>query len=157
MLAVPTGTAMSDLSNTPPPGVGPYMITNVVPNVSWVGSINPRYAKEAIPGVPVAKVTIDATVQSNTTIRDRERRANMPTFFDTADSIAPVRWRRSCQRVYGDQLVVQNFIFRQDSRSTPVVRGGQIIDNSGVMQWRGSISGVGPAVIIDERVAHTAD
>jgi peptide/nickel transport system substrate-binding protein len=47
---VPAGTAMTNLSNTPPPGVGPYMITNVVPNRSWVGAINPFYAREAIRG-----------------------------------------------------------------------------------------------------------
>ncbi len=31
---VPSGTAMKNLSNTPPPGVGPYGIKNVVPNRS---------------------------------------------------------------------------------------------------------------------------
>ncbi len=29
---VPSGTPMKNLPNNPPPGVGPYMITNVVPN-----------------------------------------------------------------------------------------------------------------------------
>ena len=111
---VPTGTAMSDLSNTPPPGVGPYMITNVVPNVSWVGAINPRYAKEAIPGVPVAKVTIDAKVESNTTTETEDVLSNSADLFDTGDSIAPAllaQIKSNAPHRYGTIPVVQNFYF----------------------------------------------
>ena len=36
---VPTGTAMKDLTDTPPPGVGPYHVIDVVPDKSWVGEI----------------------------------------------------------------------------------------------------------------------
>ncbi len=86
---VPTGTPMRNLTNTPPPGVGPYMITNVVPNRSWVGAINPYYAKEAIPGIPVAKVTVDAKVESNTTTETEDVLSNTADLFDTADQIAP--------------------------------------------------------------------
>src|SRR5665213_473554 len=73
---VPSGTAMTNLTNHPPPGVGPYMIRNVVPSQSWVGAINPYYAKEAIPGIPVAKVTVDAKVESNTTTETEDVLSN---------------------------------------------------------------------------------
>ena len=86
---VPTGTAMTNLTNTPPPGVGPYLITNVIPNRSWVGAINPRYAKEAIPGIPVAKVTVVAKVESNTTTETENVLTNGADLFDTGDQVAP--------------------------------------------------------------------
>jgi peptide/nickel transport system substrate-binding protein len=86
---VPTGTAMTNLTNHPPPGVGPYMIKRVVPNQSWVGAINPRYAKEAIPGIPVAHVTVDARVESNTTTETEDVLNNTADLFDTTDAVAP--------------------------------------------------------------------
>ena len=46
---VPTGTKMSNLSNDPPPGVGPYMIKDVVPNRSWTLQRNPAWTSSTIP------------------------------------------------------------------------------------------------------------
>jgi peptide/nickel transport system substrate-binding protein len=86
---VPTGTAMTNLTNTPPPGVGPYMITNVVPNVSWVGAINPYYAKEAIPGIPAGHVTVESRVERNTTTETEDVLNNTADLFDTGDQVAP--------------------------------------------------------------------
>jgi peptide/nickel transport system substrate-binding protein len=86
---VPTGTAMANLTNHPPPGVGPYMIRNVVPNQSWVGAINHYYAKEAIPGIRVAHVTVDARVESNTTVETEDVLNNSADLFDTTDAVAP--------------------------------------------------------------------
>ena len=50
---VPSGTAMTDLSGTPPPGVGAYRITDVVPNRSWTMVKNPSFDQLDIPDVPV--------------------------------------------------------------------------------------------------------
>ena len=86
---VPTGTAMTNLTNNPPPGVGPYKITNVVPAQSWVGEINPYYAKEAIPGIPQGNVTVDAKVESNTTTETEDVLNNTADLFDTGDQIVP--------------------------------------------------------------------
>ena len=119
---VPTGTAMSDLSNTPPPGVGPYMITNVVPNQSWVGAINPYYAKEAIPGIPVAKVTVDAKVESNTTTETEDVLSNSADLFDTGDSIAPAllaQIKANAPHRYSTTPVVQNFYFFLNTKTKP--------------------------------------
>ena len=86
---VPTGTAMTNLTNNPPPGVGPYMITSVVPNQSWVGAVNPRYATEAIPGIPAGKVRVDARVESNTATETEDVLNNSADLFDTGDQVTP--------------------------------------------------------------------
>src|SRR5689334_11491558 len=49
---VPVGTPMRDLSRTPPPGVGAYRITDVVPNRSWTMVKNPGFERLEIPDVP---------------------------------------------------------------------------------------------------------
>src|SRR5206468_8745184 len=62
---VPSGTAMKNLSNSPPPGVGPYQITNVVPNQSWTMKINQTYNAEQIPGIPPAHVNVNVKIEAN--------------------------------------------------------------------------------------------
>jgi peptide/nickel transport system substrate-binding protein len=49
---VPTGTPMRDLSRTPPPGVGAYRITDVVPNRAWTMVKNPGFERLDIPDIP---------------------------------------------------------------------------------------------------------
>jgi len=48
---VPTGTIMK-VTNTAPPGVGPYMITNIVPTKSWDGDDQPLLRQGGDPGDP---------------------------------------------------------------------------------------------------------
>jgi peptide/nickel transport system substrate-binding protein len=63
---VPQGTPNEDLSASPPPGTGPYMITNSQPGRGWEVERNPYWAKansKAMPEYPTgnidgAKVTI---------------------------------------------------------------------------------------------------
>jgi len=119
---VPTGTAMTNLSNTPPPGVGPYMITNVVPNKSWVGAVNPYYAKEAIAGIPVASVTIDAKVESNTATETEDVLSNTADLFDTGDSLTPsllAQIKSTAASRYSTIPVVQNFYFFLNTKEKP--------------------------------------
>jgi peptide/nickel transport system substrate-binding protein len=119
---VPSGTAMTDLSNTPPPGVGPYMITNVVPNQSWVGAINPYYAKEKIPGIPVGKVTVNARVESNTTTETEDVLSNTADLFDTGDQIAPAllpQIQAHATHRYTVRPQVQNFYYFVNTKIPP--------------------------------------
>jgi peptide/nickel transport system substrate-binding protein len=105
---------MTSLTNNPPPGVGPYMITNVVPDKSWVGAINPYYAKEAIPGIPQGSVTIDARVESNTATETEDVLNNTADLFDTGDSITPSllpQIKSTAASRYSTIPVVQNFYF----------------------------------------------
>ncbi len=62
---VPATTPMKPLPNDPPPGVGPYTIENVKPGKSFEETLNPRWAKEAIPGIPTPRMNVVAKVQSN--------------------------------------------------------------------------------------------
>ena len=80
---VPTGTAMKNLPNAPPPGVGPYMITNVVPNASFQLVKNPHWASEAIPGIPngfsniTVKISIERLVERAVGASEHRRRVRL--------------------------------------------------------------------------------
>jgi peptide/nickel transport system substrate-binding protein len=84
---VPTGTPMSNLSNKPPPGVGPYEITNVVPNQSFSVVKNPNWAKDEIPGIPAGHVNINAKIDTNTQSEAQQVLNNSADVFDWADTL----------------------------------------------------------------------
>src|SRR5918997_1216214 len=46
------GTAFKNMTEEPPPGVGPYMFTESVPNRQFVMERNPVYDKNPIEGIP---------------------------------------------------------------------------------------------------------
>jgi len=76
---VPSGTPMRNLTNDPPPGVGPYMITDVSPNRTFSLVKNPRFAALHLPGIPtghLARVTVNIT--SNT---QSEAQQVLSTFY----------------------------------------------------------------------------
>lgn len=75
---VPSGTPVRDLSSNPPPGVGAYRITDVVPGRRWTMVKNPRFERLAIPDVPVGsldritvKVEPDARSAADKVLRGR--------------------------------------------------------------------------------------
>jgi peptide/nickel transport system substrate-binding protein len=53
---VPSGTPMRDLSARPPPGVGAYRITDVVPGRSWTMVRNSRFEGLELPDIPVGSL-----------------------------------------------------------------------------------------------------
>ena len=53
---VPSGTPMKDLSANPPPGVGPYRITDVVPGRRWTMVKSPQFASLEIPDIPTGSL-----------------------------------------------------------------------------------------------------
>jgi peptide/nickel transport system substrate-binding protein len=111
---VPAGTPMKTATTTMPAGVGPYMITNVNPGKSWEGQINPYYAKEAIPGIPVAKVNVQARVEANTSTEAEDVLNNTADVFDTGDVISPAllpQVKAKASNRYGTTPVVQTFYF----------------------------------------------
>jgi peptide/nickel transport system substrate-binding protein len=87
MAPVPAGTPYSNQANNPPPGVGPYKVTNIVPNVSFTAVPNPYWAKMNIPGIPAAKVTVDAKISPNVSSNALSVLNNSADFFDWADTI----------------------------------------------------------------------
>jgi peptide/nickel transport system substrate-binding protein len=84
---VPSGTPMTDLGNSPPPGVGSYTITNVVPNQSFTLQKNSRFA---IPGIPQGHLqTINVHIQSNTLTEAQQVLNNQADNFDAGDTVPP--------------------------------------------------------------------
>jgi peptide/nickel transport system substrate-binding protein len=86
---MPQTTPIKALPANPPPGFGPYLIKNVVPNVSYDLAINPNYAAQAIPGIPAGHVNIHAKIESNTTTEASDVLNNNADIFDWADTIPP--------------------------------------------------------------------
>ena len=84
---VPTGTAMKNLPNSPPPGVGPYMIEKVVPNAGFQTVINPHWASMNIPGIPAGHVNINVKISSNVDANALSVLGNTADVFDWADTV----------------------------------------------------------------------
>ena len=53
---VPGDTPFKNLTEDPPPGVGPYMITESVPNRQFVLEKNPEFEKLGIPEIPTGNI-----------------------------------------------------------------------------------------------------
>jgi peptide/nickel transport system substrate-binding protein len=106
---IPTGTKMSNLSNTPPPGVGPYIIKNVVPNRSWDVVRNPDWTDSTIPGVPAGKVDINAKVATSTQTEAEQVLNNQADIMDWADQIPPALVPQVKQQA-ADRWKLQNTI-----------------------------------------------
>lgn len=86
---VPSGTAMKALSNSPPPGVGPYVIQNVQPGRSFEERINPHWAAEAIPGIPTPAANIAVKVNSNPSSEAEEVLSNAADLYDWNTPLPP--------------------------------------------------------------------
>jgi peptide/nickel transport system substrate-binding protein len=84
---VPNGTAMKSLTNSPPPGVGPYEITSVVPNKSFALVRNPHYSE--IPGIPAGHVDVDVKIVANNQTEAEQVLNNSADVFDYNDTIPP--------------------------------------------------------------------
>jgi peptide/nickel transport system substrate-binding protein len=85
---VPAGTPFKNEPTNPPPGVGPYKITNVVANTSYSVVRNPFWTP--IPGIPSGSVNqINAKISSNTTANALSVLNNSADEFDFADTIPP--------------------------------------------------------------------
>ncbi|HWC39240.1 MAG TPA: ABC transporter substrate-binding protein [Acidimicrobiales bacterium] len=84
---VPSGTPMNDLGNNPPPGVGSYTITNVVPNQSFTMQKNDRFN---IPGIPQGHLqTVKVNITSNTLSEAQQVLNNQADNFDAGDTVPP--------------------------------------------------------------------
>jgi peptide/nickel transport system substrate-binding protein len=87
---VPRGTAMRNLSNDPPPGVGAYMYTQASVNRGFTLERNPRFARFAIPDIPTGHLdTIRVTIVSNTQSEAQRVLNNEADVFDAGDTLPP--------------------------------------------------------------------
>ncbi len=84
---VPSGTPMKNEPNNPPPGDGPYIISNVVPNASFSMVKNPHWAAQSISGIPAANSNIDVKISSNVASNALSVLNNQADVFDPFDTI----------------------------------------------------------------------
>jgi peptide/nickel transport system substrate-binding protein len=84
---IPSGTPMKNLPNNPPPGVGPYMITNIVPNQSFSVVRNPKWSSMNIPNIPAGNVDVNVKISSNVDSNALSVLNNTTDVFDWADTI----------------------------------------------------------------------
>jgi peptide/nickel transport system substrate-binding protein len=84
---VPQGTPFRNLSDRPPPGVGPYKIVKVVPGRSFWLVKNPFWAGEKIPGIPSGFVDVRVSVTGNARANALAVLHNTADVFDWADRI----------------------------------------------------------------------
>jgi peptide/nickel transport system substrate-binding protein len=84
---VPAGTPMKNEPTNPPPGVGPFMTTNIVPNQGWESKINPYWAKMNIPGIPAAKVNVQVKLSTDVPSNALSVLNNTADVFDWADVV----------------------------------------------------------------------
>jgi peptide/nickel transport system substrate-binding protein len=84
---IPAGFPMTVQATSPPPGVGPYKVTDIVANQSYDVVKNPLWAKEAIPGIPSGYDDVDVKVSSNISANTLAVLNNSADVFDWADTI----------------------------------------------------------------------
>lgn len=119
---VPAGTAMKALPNDPPPGVGPYMITHVVPGRSFEEQINPHWSSEAIAGIPTPSVAVQVKVQSNPGTQADEVLSNTADLFDWNTPLPPAvvqQAQREASDRYSVEPVAQVTFFFLDVAAPP--------------------------------------
>ncbi len=87
---VPSGTPMKNLTTSPPPGVGPYMITSSVPNRGFTLTRNPGFARLGIPNIPTGHLdTVQVKIVSNTQSEAQQVLSNQADVFDPGDTLPP--------------------------------------------------------------------
>jgi len=119
---VPTGTKMSNLSNDPPPGVGPYEIKNVVPNRSFDVVRNPKWTASMVPGVAPGHVDISVKIASNTQTEAEQVLNNSADIFDWADQIPPSLVPQVTSKAagrYKQQNTISTFYFFLNTQTKP--------------------------------------
>jgi peptide/nickel transport system substrate-binding protein len=84
---IPAGFPLKVEPTSPPPGVGPYMTTNIVPNVSFEGEMNPYWSKMNIPGIPAGHVNVEVKIDSDVASNALSVLNNTADVFDWADTI----------------------------------------------------------------------
>jgi peptide/nickel transport system substrate-binding protein len=119
---VPSGTSESNLSNNPPPGVGPYSIKNVVPNRSFSLVRNPKWTDQTIPGVPAGKMDINVKIATNTQTEAEQVLNNQADVFDWGDQLPPAlqpQVNAQAKDRFAKQNTISTFYFFLNTKTKP--------------------------------------
>ena len=84
---IPSGFPMKVQPTSPPPGVGPYVVKNIVPNQSFDVVRNPKWSSEGISDVPAGKSDVTVKISPNVTSNALSVLNNSADAFDWADTI----------------------------------------------------------------------
>jgi peptide/nickel transport system substrate-binding protein len=84
---IPAGFPMKVEPTSPPPGIGPYKVANIVPNASFMAVRNPYWTREAIPGIPSGYVNVRVNIDSNVDANALSVLENSADVFDWTDTI----------------------------------------------------------------------
>jgi peptide/nickel transport system substrate-binding protein len=120
---VPSGTRMTNLSNSPPPGVGPYMITAVSPNRGWTMVKNPHWAAQHISDIPAGhldKVVVKIT--ANTQSEAQQVLNNQADAFDAGDTLPPSllpQIESKAKDRFARETIPSTFYFFLNTRTKP--------------------------------------
>lgn len=93
---VPANAPLEPEPTTPPPGVGPYVATNIVPGHSFSVVQNPRWPSGGIPGIPAGKMNINVRIDRNSRADVLAVLANRADILDWVDPV-PVALRGSIE------------------------------------------------------------
>ncbi|MEA2300149.1 MAG: peptide/nickel transport system substrate-binding protein [Solirubrobacteraceae bacterium] len=117
---VPTGTPISNLTNHPPPGVGPYIIKNVVPNQSFSVVRNPNW--KPLPGIAAGHVDVNVKITSNTNTEAEMVLNGTADAFDWGDTVPPAlvsQIKAKAAGRYNEEPSVSTFYFFLNTKVKP--------------------------------------
>lgn len=87
MAPVPAGTPVTDEQSQPPPGLGPYSLTAVVPGRSFSLIRNPDWGKLGVQGVPPAHLDVNVRITGDVAGNARSVLEGSADVFDWPDQI----------------------------------------------------------------------
>lgn len=113
---IPAGTPMTPQPTSPPPGVGPYEVTQIVPNQSFSVVRNPRWASMGISDIPSGHVNVDVKISPNLNANALSVLDNSADIFDWSDPmpgslLAQIRARAADRFRMVDLGGATNYIF----------------------------------------------
>jgi peptide/nickel transport system substrate-binding protein len=118
---VPSNTPFKNMTKDPPPGVGPYMFTESVPNRQFVMERNPEFDKNPIPGIPSGNIdTITTKI-----VKSAERQAQdvISGKLDYMQDSPPADIKPEVKAKYGDRYeettAASTFYFFMNTRVPP--------------------------------------
>jgi peptide/nickel transport system substrate-binding protein len=84
---IPAGTPFRAEPTDPPPGVGPYEVTDIVPDQSFSVVRNPRWPASQIPDIPRGHVDVHVEIDANQAANTLSVLGNSADIFDWSDTI----------------------------------------------------------------------
>ena len=118
---VPGDTPFKNLSADPPPGVGPYMITESVPNRQFVLERNPEFEKLGIPEIPTGNIDkITTEIIKSATQQTQDVLANELDYMQDpppSDLLPTVKEQASDR--YEEHVTSSSFYFFMNTRTPP--------------------------------------